>query len=55
MALLDNGAQINTIMPRFIENHALDVRPLSDLIGRCHLHRPRECTYLTYRLCHHTG
>ena len=27
-------AQINTITPRFVENHSLDVRPLSDLIGR---------------------
>ena len=33
MALLDNGAQINTIMLGFIENHFLDVGPLSDLMG----------------------
>ena len=33
MALLDNGTQINTIMPEFVENHSLDVGPLSDLIG----------------------
>ena len=33
MALLDNGPQINTIMPEFIETHSLDVGPLSDLIG----------------------
>ena len=33
MALLDNGTQINTIMPGFIENHSLDVGPLSDLVG----------------------
>ena len=33
MVLLDNGAQINTIMPEFIENHSLDVGPLPDLIG----------------------
>ena len=32
MALLDNGTQINTIMPEF--THSLDVMPLSDLIGR---------------------
>ena len=32
MALLDNGTQINTITPEFIENHSLDVGPLSDLI-----------------------
>ena len=34
MALLDNGVQINTIMPGFAENHSLDIRPLSDLVGR---------------------
>ena len=34
MDLLDSGAQINTIMLGFIENHSLDVRPLSDLIDR---------------------
>ena len=41
MALLDNSAQINTITPEFIENHSLDVRPLSDLI-----HRQVLCTGL---------
>ena len=34
MALLDNGIQINTIMWGFIENHSLDVGPLSDFVGR---------------------
>ena len=33
MALLDNGAQSNTIMPGFVENYSLYVGPLSDLIG----------------------
>ena len=33
MALLDNGMQINTIMLGFVENHSLDVQPLSDLVG----------------------
>ena len=33
MALLDNGTQINTIMPDFVENHSLDVEPLSDLVS----------------------
>ena len=33
MALLDNGTQINTIMPGFIENHSLDVSCLSNLVG----------------------
>ena len=34
MAVLDNGAQINTITLGFIENHSLDIGPLSDLMGR---------------------
>ena len=34
MALWDNGMQNNTIIPGFIENHSLDIGPLSDLIGR---------------------
>ena len=33
MALLDNGTQINTVMPGFIKNHSFDVGPLSDLVG----------------------
>ena len=33
MTLLENGMQINTIMPGFVENHSLDVWPLSDLVG----------------------
>ena len=32
MALLDNGTKINTITPGFIENHSLDMGPLSDLM-----------------------
>ena len=34
MALLDNGVQINTIMPSFVEEFSLDIGPLSDLVGR---------------------
>ena len=34
MAFLDNGAQINTIMPSFVEEHSLDVGSLPDLVGR---------------------
>ena len=34
MALLDNGAEINTITPDFIESCSLEVGPLSDLVGR---------------------
>ena len=33
MALLDSGMQINTITPGYMENHSLDVGPISDLIG----------------------
>ena len=33
MALLDNGAQINTIMPKYISDHALQMGPITDLLG----------------------
>ena len=33
MALLDNGAQVNTIMPRYIKEHSLQVGPITDLMG----------------------
>ena len=33
MALLDNDTQINSIMPGFVENCSLNVRPLPDLVG----------------------
>ena len=33
MALLDNGAQINTITPRYVSNHSLQVGPITGLIG----------------------
>ena len=33
MALLNNGAQINTIMPRYVSDHSLQVGPITDLIG----------------------
>ena len=34
MALLDNGTEMNIIMLGFVENHSLDVGPLSNLVGR---------------------
>ena len=34
MALLGNGVQIITIMPSFVEEHSLNIGPLSDLVGR---------------------
>ena len=33
MALLDNGRQINTIMPNFVKNHSLEMGLITDLIG----------------------
>ena len=33
MALLDNGAQINTIMPKYISDHSLPVRLITNLLG----------------------
>ena len=33
MALLDNGAQVNTIIPRYIKEHSLPVGPITDLMG----------------------
>ena len=33
MALLDNGAQINTIMPSYVNDHSLQVGLITDLIG----------------------
>ena len=33
MALLDNGVQINTIMPKYINDHSLQVVPIPNLIG----------------------
>ena len=33
MALLDNGAQVNTIMPRYVRDHSLQVGPITDLMG----------------------
>ena len=33
MALLDNGAQVNTIMLRYVKEHSLQVGPITDLMG----------------------
>ena len=33
MALLDNSAQVNTIMLRYVSNHSLEVGPITDLMG----------------------
>ena len=33
LALLDNGAQVNTIMLRYVSDHSLQVGPIIDLMG----------------------
>ena len=33
MAFLDNGAQVNTITPRYVKEHSLQVGPITDLMG----------------------
>ena len=33
MVFLDNGAQINTIMPNYVKNHSLEMGLIIDLIG----------------------
>ena len=35
MALLDNGAQINTIMSIYVKRCSLEVGPITNLVGRC--------------------
>ena len=34
MALLDNGMQINTIMPSYVKSHSLEMGPINNLISR---------------------
>ena len=33
IALLDNGAQINTITPKYVSDHSLQIGPITDLLG----------------------
>ena len=33
MALLDNGDQINIIMPKYVSDHSLQVGPLTNILG----------------------
>ena len=33
MALLDNGAQVNTITPRYVQEHSILVGPITDLMA----------------------
>ena len=33
MALLDNDTQINTITPKYVSDHSLQMGPITDLLG----------------------
>ena len=33
MALLENGVQVNTIIPRYVKEHSLQVGSITDLMG----------------------
>ena len=33
MALFDNGGQINTIMPKYVSDHSLQIGLITDLLG----------------------
>ena len=33
MALLNNGAQVNTITPRYVKEHSLPMGPITDIRG----------------------
>ena len=33
MAFLENGAQINSIIPKYVIDHSLQVVPFTDLLG----------------------
>ena len=33
MALLDNGAHNNTIMPKYVSDHLLQMGPITNLLG----------------------
>ena len=33
MALLDNGAQVDTITPRYVKEHSLPMGPITNLMG----------------------
>ena len=33
MALLGNGTQINTIVPKYVSDHSLQMGPITDLLG----------------------
>ena len=56
MALLDNGAQINTIMPKYVSDHSLQMGPITNLLGaKVTCMGLGKCLHEAIRLCHHLG
>ena len=56
MALLNNSAQINTVMLGFVENCSFGCRtPVRPSRQMSYLCRAGECTDLTFGLCYHMG
>ena len=56
MDLLDNGAQVNTIMPRYVNEHSLQVGPITDLMGsKVTCVGLRQCLHSTIGLCGNLG
>ena len=58
MALLDNGVQVNTITPRYVQEHSLPVGPITDLmdskVACVGLGNPRPFS-LCKKSAHHLG
>ena len=52
MALLDNGMQINTIMSNYVNNHSLEMGPITDLMGTRVPCMGMGMPTLTPRLCY---
>ena len=52
MALLDNGVQINTIMPKYVSDHLLQMGPITNLLGA---NVVGKCLHDTFGLCHYPG
>ena len=56
MALLDNGAQVNTITPRYVKENSLQVGPITDLMGsKVTCVGARQCLHRTVRLRSNPG
>ena len=50
MALLNNGMQINTIMPSYVKSQSLEMGRITNLTCGSHLHTSGKCLHLTPRL-----